>query len=113
MSSALRELFRNGYVWCVGQLAGKGGHLADCDRLGRSPALQRLRTEPLGESLILISGAAYAEMAGMIQLGHAAGISLHSLLPPEKVRAAGLNVPADRSLDELMGAVAPGPGGQE
>ncbi|HEX2763379.1 MAG TPA: hypothetical protein VHM92_05970 [Allosphingosinicella sp.] len=68
-----------------------------------SPALGRLRALPMGEQLIRMHSRAYFFLMGMTQLAHDPGISLHLLLPPEEVEAAGLKVPPNRSYEELIG----------
>jgi hypothetical protein len=100
---ALRALNRSGLFWCVGPAAAARSAEArpECARIAQSPVLRRLRTDRFGEKLILMSASANGQLVAMVQMGHDPGISLHLLLPPERVRAAGLNVPPDISLDEL------------
>ena len=113
--TALRELVRQGYSWCVRPLdePADPGLKGVCARLEPSPALQRLRRQEGGEKLILLNGAVYGQLMAMAAMAHDPGISLHRLLPPEMVRAAGLSVPADLSLEELiaLGASSTGRGG--
>ena len=112
--AALRELVRQGYSWCVGPLDEPADpDLKDvCARLEPSPALQRLRRKEGGEKLILLHAAVHGQLMAMVSMAHDPGISLHLLLPPETVRAAGLSVPADLSFEELVarGALSPAPG---
>ena len=105
----LTALLRQGYFLCAPGVdrATAQEHAAACETLGQNPALQRLRSRAGGEDLILIAGAAFRHLVGMIQMGHAAGISLHRLLPPDAVRAAGLVVPPDRSDSELLASALP------
>jgi hypothetical protein len=110
---ALRDLYRRGLSWCVAMELGfprlDHGH-PECAQLKDSPSLARLRKSPLGEKLIRVNGVAYVNLVAMVQMAHDPGISLHLLLPAEKVEAAGLAVPADLSLEELVSRYTPRPG---
>jgi hypothetical protein len=102
---ALRDINRRGLYMCIDRRTGRFSARSapdPCAALAKSPALQRLRRRPGGESLISLSAAANVGLGAMVAMGHAAGISLHRLLPPDRVRAAGLAVPPDRSLDNEM-----------
>ncbi|HEY5721485.1 MAG TPA: hypothetical protein VIT45_04100 [Allosphingosinicella sp.] len=100
---ALRELNRKGLYRCFDSPNGPSSfeERAECAEIEKSPALKRLRKARFGEQLIRFSTEAHVQLISMVAMGHAAGISLHTLLPPEKVSAAGLKVPADLSLEEL------------
>lgn len=101
--AALRELNRRGLFWCVDPRRGPRATQAhpECAGIGTPPVLQRLRNTPSGEALLQASAFAYGQLAGLVAMTHDPGISLHLLLPPEEVRAAGLDVPADLSFEEL------------
>jgi hypothetical protein len=110
---ALRELYRRGYFWCARKALGNSlseRRTAECAQLERSPALGRIRKTRAGEKLVLMHAAAYSNLAAMVAMAHDPGISLHRLLPPKEVTAAGLIVPADLSLEELS-ARDPSPAG--
>lgn len=101
---ALRELQKTGLFYCLLEARNHGTEQeqAECAGVKNAPPLQRLRKVPMGADLIRLSSLAHLGLNGMMQMGHAAGMSLHRLLPPEKVRAAGLAVPPDQSLQDLM-----------
>lgn len=109
---ALRQLFRRGYFWCARETSAfaRSQRDAECAQLEKSAALKRLRKARLGEKLILVNGTAYAHLMGMISMAHAPGIRLYRLLPPKKVGAAGLSVPADQSFEELVSRYTPSTG---
>ena len=110
--AALRELLRHGYSWCAvaPDEPVDAGLKEICARLDPSPALQRLRQHEGGEKLILLNASAYGQLMAMVSMAHDPGISLHLLLPPEKVRAAGLSVPANLSFEELLPRRVPSTG---
>ncbi|HYG46344.1 MAG TPA: hypothetical protein VD846_00240 [Allosphingosinicella sp.] len=100
---ALRELQRRGFYQC--ELLKDRGELpseieAECAKI-TSPAVARLRASPLGARLIRLSTYANAQLMATVAMSHAPGISLHRLLSPEKVRAAGLAVPPDGEVEML------------
>ena len=102
---ALRDINRRGLYMCIDKKSGRFAPQREpqpCAELAVSPALLRLQRAPMGERLIYFSASAYVTLAAMVAMSHAAGLSLHRLLPPDAVRAAGLAVPADRSLDKEM-----------
>jgi hypothetical protein len=101
---ALRALNAQGLSYCLFEPRSytAGAKLAHCAVLEADPALRRLRRSPSGEKLIRLSTEANIALVAMIQMGHAAGISLSSLLPAEELQAAGLEVPPDQSIEELI-----------
>ena len=110
---ALRELQRNGFYQCAlwqerGRTLDPAG-AAPCARLGASPALARLKRSRQGERLVTISNHAHTTLIAMVAMGHAAGFSVHRLLPPEEVRAAGLAVPPDAAIELQPPSETPAP----
>lgn len=98
---ALRELNARGLYFCA--LPRFRRDPASCEPFDRSPLLARLRAIPHGDALIRLSAAANGFLLAMVQMGHAAGISLHALLPPDAVGEAGFEIPQDMSFEELVG----------
>lgn len=101
--AALSELNRRGLFWCVDpRLEPRAAQVRpECAGMATSPALRRLRTTASGRMLVQASAFAYGQLAGLVAMAHDPGISLHLLLPPEEVRGAGLDVPANLSFEEL------------
>ena len=98
---ALRELNARGLYFCA--LPRFRRDPENCEPFDRSPLLARLRAMPHGDALIRLSALANGFLLGMVQMGHAAGITLHALLPPDAVREAGFELPQDKSFEELVG----------
>jgi hypothetical protein len=101
---ALSALQKNGRFYCLleGRSYGADQEEAECAAVKTAPPVKRLRKMRTGQELIRLSSLAHMTLTGMMQMGHAAGISLHRLLPPEKVSEAGLAVPPDQSLEDLL-----------
>lgn len=107
---ALRELNRKGLWDCLSKSPGhwiskqaEDAHRSRCAPLLANTTVLKLQRTPAGQRLIALETAAYVQLTAMVAMTHDPGISLYLLLPPEKVREAGLQVPAENlSMEQLL-----------
>lgn len=94
---ALQALNRRGLYSCLPRSDGRGTTVKtlrpECAALLATPALARLRRQPLGSALIDYSSAVQVIALGTIAMAHDAGLSFQQLLSSDAVAAAGLTMP--------------------